>query len=560
VWTLEEKQKLIDSILSKYPMPAVLLAEIEGPQETFEIIDGLQRMHAILSYIETSYPIENGEYFDLKYFPLANQYKEDKLFLDQSGENLIKDYDCATILNYQMPLSILRKASNEEVNEVFDRINTYGHRLSDQERRQAGVQNKFSDLIRKLACSVRGDASSERLYLFDMPSISVDLPKTKHGYEVRAEEVFWVAQGVLKSTDLRDSEDEQCIADVIACLVGQDLIDRAKSALDAIYDVTNQECSRLETALDLYGVDKISEEFKYCLGEIEKICAEGTGVKLRELLFESRTSNAFPSVFAVVFIAIFECGLRKSKKISDYVGIKKALKGINSRIQAGQKGASARERRTNIDAVKGIIDKFFVDDADMGKSIYANHKIVDVDAEIRRSEIELANYELKQGFLPLSAGDSDPGPMFDKMLRTICAIANNGPKSTGKIIFGVADKEADVAKIIEIDAILPKKIGSRSVVGIAREAKRAGKSVEDYIQAIVVSIQRSSLTEATKHSVLAHLDYNSYFGLGVLIMSIPAQSELTYLGEELFRRDGSNNIRVTGPRDVVALGTRFSHN
>ena len=30
VWTLEEKQKLIDSILKDYPIPAILLAEKEG--------------------------------------------------------------------------------------------------------------------------------------------------------------------------------------------------------------------------------------------------------------------------------------------------------------------------------------------------------------------------------------------------------------------------------------------------------------------------------------------------------------------------------------------------
>jgi uncharacterized protein with ParB-like and HNH nuclease domain len=32
VWTLEEKQKLIDSILKKYPIPAILIAEKEDKQ------------------------------------------------------------------------------------------------------------------------------------------------------------------------------------------------------------------------------------------------------------------------------------------------------------------------------------------------------------------------------------------------------------------------------------------------------------------------------------------------------------------------------------------------
>lgn len=53
VWTLEEKQKLIDSILRKYPIPAILIAERETEPGTYEIIDGLQRLHAIMSFIET---------------------------------------------------------------------------------------------------------------------------------------------------------------------------------------------------------------------------------------------------------------------------------------------------------------------------------------------------------------------------------------------------------------------------------------------------------------------------------------------------------------------------
>lgn len=459
--------------------------------------------------------------------------------------------------HYQISLSILRKATDKEVNEVFDRINTYGHRLSDQERRQAGVQSKFADLVRGLACSVRGDASHDRLFLHQMPSISIDLPKTRHGYEVRADEVFWVTQGVLRSTDLRDSEDEQCIADAVACLIGQDFIDRSKAALDAIYDTASPEYARIETALDLYGSEKIVEEFKFCLGEIERICAEGSSTKLRDLLFEPRTTNAFPSVFVVVFIAIFECGVRQNRRISDYEGLKAALKGINSRIQAGQKGSNRQERRTNIDVVKGVVSKFFIDDPDISSRIFSNHKIVDIDADIRRSEIELANYELKQGILPLGNDVGEADAMLEKIVRTICAIANNGPRSSGKILLGVADKQADVDRVQKIDKVSGRIVGKRTVVGVCREAKRLGISVEDYLGKIVEYIKGSNMSDHTKTSILAHVDFNSYYDLGVVVLSIPPQRELTYLGDDLYRRDGANNVPVQHPKEVVALSMRF---
>ena len=200
----------------------------------------------------------------------------------------------------------MRNASEEQVNDVFDRINTYGHRLSDQERRQAGVQNEFSNIVRQVSCELRGDVSDEVLLLSSMPSISVDLPTVKHGYAVRAEEVFWVQQGILRSTDLRDSMDEQCIADILACIVGDQLIARTKDSLDNIYIKGSRESTRIIDALNVYGGTRLAGEFKYCIDEIKKICAINGEEKLRDILFKKRTTNAFPSLFAILFIAIHE--------------------------------------------------------------------------------------------------------------------------------------------------------------------------------------------------------------------------------------------------------------
>ena len=78
VWTVEEKQKLIDSILSDYPLPLILLAEKE--RGSYEIIDGMQRLNAIFTFIETSYPLNKGEYFDLNEFGSAKLAMEKGLF------------------------------------------------------------------------------------------------------------------------------------------------------------------------------------------------------------------------------------------------------------------------------------------------------------------------------------------------------------------------------------------------------------------------------------------------------------------------------------------------
>lgn len=104
----------------------------------------------------------------------------------------ISSKDVTTILDYSLAISVMRNATDAEVSDAFDRINTYGHRLSDQERRQSGVQNEFSKVVRDLACTIRGDESKDILLLREMPSISIDSPMANHGYTVKADEVFLV--------------------------------------------------------------------------------------------------------------------------------------------------------------------------------------------------------------------------------------------------------------------------------------------------------------------------------------------------------------------------------
>lgn len=66
VWTIEEKEAFIDSILKEYPVPLILFAEEkDGEESIFEIIDGMQRLNAIVSFVENEFSV-NGNYFDLE--------------------------------------------------------------------------------------------------------------------------------------------------------------------------------------------------------------------------------------------------------------------------------------------------------------------------------------------------------------------------------------------------------------------------------------------------------------------------------------------------------------
>lgn len=554
VWTLLEKQRLIESLMKKYPIPAVLIAEREDG--SYEIIDGLQRLHAIVSFIEGSFATIDGSRFNLEYFPTAKGRFDAGAFVPVEAAKQLNQKEVSTILDYSLALSVMRGASEGEIDDVFGRINTYGHRLSDQERRQAGVQNEFSELVRSLASTLRGDATPDVLSLHQMPSISIDLPMAKHGYEVKAEEVFWVNQGILRSTDLRDSMDEQCVADIAACIISGNIIPRSKDALDDIYTKDSAASDQLLGALEVYGVGNFKDEFKFCVDEILKSCATQKENKLRDVIFKSKNTNPFQSTFAAIMIAFHELIVREGKAISSYAEVGAALTNLAERIDTSRGSTTPEERRKNVDTIKGLIAASFVV-KDQKAKIYGNHTSTDIDTDIRRSEIELANYELKQGMLRLDGNRSTDQDAVTKIIKTLSAIENIGGSVDGKIILGVTDKDADATRIAQLDGVTPRKIGKRQVVGVNREAKVLGKTTEEYFTIWRDAVKNSPLSEPLKSDVLSNIDFNSFFGLGVIVLRVPPQKDISYFDGDVYWRDGDQTVKAETPQQIASIAKRF---
>lgn len=556
VWTLEEKQKLIESITKKYPIPAILIAERDGIVGEYEIIDGLQRLQTIVSFIEGSFKNLDGSTFNLEFFPTAKSRKEEGKFTPIDSDSLVTQKEVTGLLDYSLAISVMRNATDAEVDDVFDRINTYGHRLSDQERRQAGVQNEFSSTVRRLASQLRGDASEDVLLLSSMPSISIDLPTTKHGYNVKSDEVFWVNEGILRSTDLRDSMDEQCLADIIASIVHGGMVVRSKDYLDSVYDKDADESDKALNALKVYGSERVSNEIKFCIEQIVMVCSDGEPKKLRDIVFTQRNTNGFPSLFSVILIAFHTLIVKQKKRISSLSGVKQSLNNIDRNINSARSSTKSEERQKNVNILIGAMQSHFVE-GDQSKLIYDNHSASDVEEAVRRSEIELSNYELKQGIVTLADPRKVDEQAFEKILATITAIANNGAGRSGKVLLGVSDKPADTARIKALDGVDGKPVGKRDIVGISREAVALGKSIEQYHGFIRERIKHSGISEPLRSSVLSSIDYNNFYGYGVIILTVPPQTELSFFNDEVYWREGDQTVKADTQKKVAMLAKRF---
>lgn len=105
VWTLVEKQRFIDSLMNQYPVPLFLgvgfMHQTRG--QCFEILDGMQRLEAITSFIEGSFSVTTGQYFDLSTIAETNKLLQEGKLIQKTPKLLFED--CNKILNYPLPIS-----------------------------------------------------------------------------------------------------------------------------------------------------------------------------------------------------------------------------------------------------------------------------------------------------------------------------------------------------------------------------------------------------------------------------------------------------------------------
>jgi hypothetical protein len=554
VWTLAEKQNLIDSLIKDYPIPLILFADVSESGSTYyEIMDGMQRLNAIFSFIDNTFKL-NDKYFDINEFSRAKQAAEAGLFISASREDnkFLEPSMCADILDYQLAVTIFPIETEEQVTDVFSRINSGGRQLSAQEKRQAGRVDDFSMLIRELASEIRGDSSKERLPLSGMPEISIDSIRTNMGYALKAEDIFWCKQGVLWTQQLRDSEDEEMIADICASIVLGEPIARSKEYFDRIYDITDPEHERLRREFYSYGKDRLYEEVKVTLSVLKEV-VEGFSNDANALrtVVNPGARNPIKGSFFAIFMAFHKLVIIEEKTPDQYGKIMAALGGLQKSMTSSAKYSTIDDRTKNIDKTTGLIQRYFVK-KDTPMLRHGAGLALDMENSLRRSKLETSRYECKQGLVDLSTNRKIDTNLLKKIIETICGIANVGPNSDGFIFIGVADKKADADRIAELDSVVPITVGARYVVGLEREMHVLSIGQEQYLEKIMSFVRNSDLSEPLRSQVLSQSDYVDYKGMSVLRIRVPAQKQISFVDEKIYIRENSSTIEAMGKKLLAA--------
>jgi predicted HTH transcriptional regulator len=146
---------------------------------------------------------------------------------------------------------------------------------------------------------------------------------------------------------------------------------------------------------------------------------------------------------------------------------------------------------------------------------------------------------------------------LQRIVETVCGIANAGPAADGFIYIGIVDKQADSERVVALDGIKPVTLEHVQVVGIEREAAKLGIALDKYVKLFEDAFSKSAMTEPLKTQVRAGLDVVQYKGLSVLRIRVPRQTAPSFLGDACFFRAGSSTVAATGPQ-IAAIAKAFT--
>jgi Protein of unknown function DUF262 len=292
VWTDSARSFLMDTIIRGKPIPKVFIRQklnTTTKKSIREIVDGQQRMRTILSYLNDGFQISK------RHHPTYGGYYFSQLNMIPGLDEDVQAY----ILNYEISVDLLVNMPDEEVLDVFGRLNSYAVVLNEQEKLNANHFGPFKTLA---------DGIGRKYYR------------------------FWIDSKVLSENDVLRMGDANLVADLlIAMMEGI----KNKKQIKKYYEVYEKEFDR--------DVEQLEGSFDSVMGAIKSLYPEG----LRTTEF--RRPPLFYSVFTALYHVLHGLeGLadgRPAVTSHDFPRVRNSLDRVTEIFATDEVGTLSKEER-----------------------------------------------------------------------------------------------------------------------------------------------------------------------------------------------------------------------
>ena len=149
VWDIKRSSRLIESVMMGLPVPPIFFHLREDNK--FEVIDGMQRLKSIFFFMDGIFS-STGNTGGKHIFSIKGINPESKL-CGKTFENF-DDIDRRKFRNYVLRATVIKQLNPSKdvtsIYHIFERLNTGGMTLRDQEVRNCVYDGKLNDLLIEL--------------------------------------------------------------------------------------------------------------------------------------------------------------------------------------------------------------------------------------------------------------------------------------------------------------------------------------------------------------------------------------------------------------------------
>ncbi|KYN87607.1 DUF262 domain-containing protein [Vibrio vulnificus] len=541
VWSIEEKEKFIDSLMNSFPIPMIITASHRKSDGTnaSEILDGMQRLNAITSFIEGEFPV-NGKYFNLSAVAQTKR-KLDAGKLKQNSPMLDLD-SCSLVLDYPVPFSVCDTNEPKKIDESFRRINTGGRTLSLQDVRQAGSLGIIPDIIRDAAIYIRKDSS--RTSILDLSNMkNISLSNKGLSYGIKLENIFWVKHSIITYENVRKSRDEELVAHLLAYIASKDGAVTTSGYLDAIYDSNSDESKDLQRKINKQGYDTVYKHFCIVFDELSKVL-DYCDSSFSKLAYSGKATK-IKLVFQVVFIAFYKAIIESNLKVGNYKNLCNSLNNIyDSHLTAidNDKAWNSKTREKLSNAIFGVIKEHF--SARSGVDRNLSNWVENLENILNESQTEQVCYDFKMGLNKIVDGSGDfQAKTLSRIIKTLVAMTNTKVGDC-YVILGVADNESD-AKLHEKHYKSSYiNHGHFSIVGIDREASKYHGDLDKYMKKIIDLVDKEPISPYFKNIIKSHMVPFTYSDKEIFLFKAFRGDKPEMYAEKYVKRTLSHNEQI----------------
>lgn len=242
VWAGKAKSSLIDTILRDLPIPIVIVRQSIDPKTgrtIREVVDGQQRLRAIFEFYKNNFSIMKDHNEELG----GLEFKD----IPPAAQGKFRDY--------MLSVNVLRGATDQEVLDIFGRLNSYTLVLNAQEKLNAKYHGAF------------------KTFMYRESSKYLD---------------FFRENRILSNAKIIRMGEAEFFSELIVAMI--DGLQHGKTVLMGYYEKYDDAFAQS---------DKLKEEFSAIIRLVESIL----GDRIRSTIY--RKSNLFYSLFCAFYYLVY---------------------------------------------------------------------------------------------------------------------------------------------------------------------------------------------------------------------------------------------------------------